>query len=48
MNRDKGTVESSPEEPKAEGGGQAGFVGRGEERAPVGSPLHSSDGGLEV
>lgn len=40
MNRDKGTGESSPEGPKMEGG-QTGFVGRREEKAPVRSPLHS-------
>lgn len=42
MNRDKGPDESSPEGPKAEGGGQAGFGGRWEERIFDKSPLHSS------
>lgn len=28
MNGDKRAIESSPERPKADGGGQAGFVGR--------------------
>ena len=49
MNEDKGIGESSPEGLKIEGGGQAGFAGKWEEKAPVRSPLHSccwQSGGL--
>lgn len=48
MNRDKGPDESSPEGPKAEGGGQAGFGAGGKKEYLTRALFIPADDDLEV